>query len=310
MVTDVDGCLLDHRTFRAGPARRVLRRLRRLGVPVVLCTSKTRAELRALRQELEGPHLAIVEDGAGILVPAEIARALRPPAARRVREGWVVPLAPGYAAIRRAFAALRRRTSGAAVGFGDLSASEVAAASGLMRAAARRAKRREFDEPFFFLRDATRHARGLARFAARRRLRVTRGGRFWHLHGPTDKGRATRLARELLQRAHGTLFIIALGDSPLDAPMLREADLPIIVPRPDGSADPTLRRRLREARVAPAPGPAGWAKAVTRAVRELRQSLARTAAREFHAIRRRRRRAPGVARPGPARPARRRSPAP
>lgn len=270
MVTDLDGCLLDHRTYRVGPARRVLRRLRRLGVPVVLCTSKTRAELRALRRELGGPHLAIVEDGAGILVPSGIAPALRLPAARRVREGRLVPLAPGYAAIRGAFAALRRRTKGAAVGFGDLSAIEVAAASGLSPPAAQRAKRREFDEPFFFLRDAARHARGLARFVARRRLQVTRGGRFWHLHGPTDKGRATRLAREILERTHGAFLIIALGDSPLDAPMLREADLPIIVPRSDGSADPTLRRLLRRARVAPAPGPAGWASAVTRAMRELR----------------------------------------
>jgi mannosyl-3-phosphoglycerate phosphatase len=63
--------------------------------------------------------------------------------------------------------------------------------------------------------------------------------------------------------------MIALGDSPLDAPMLREADLAIIIPRPGGSADPVLRRRLRRARVASAPGPAGWAKAVTRAMREL-----------------------------------------
>lgn len=239
-------------------------------MPVVLCTSKTRAELRALRRELGGPHIAIVEDGAGILVPPGIAPALRLPGARRVRDGRLVRLAPAYATIRRAVAALRRATGGAAVGFGDMTVAEVAAATGLSPSAARLARRREFDEPFFFLRDVARHARGLARFAARRRLRVTRGGRLWHLHGRTDKGRATRLARELLERVHGALAIIALGDSPLDAPMLREADLPIIVPRPDGSADPELRRRLRRARVAPAPGPAGWAKAVTRAMQELR----------------------------------------
>jgi mannosyl-3-phosphoglycerate phosphatase family protein len=279
VVTDVDGCLLDHRTYRAGPARRVLRRLRRLGVPVVLCTSKTRVELRALRRELDGPHLAIVEDGAGILVPAEIARALRLPAARRVRDGRLVPLAPAYGTIRRVFAALRRATGGAVVGFGDLTVAGVAAATGLPLSAARRARRREFDEPFLFVSDERLHARRVPRYAARHGLVVTRGGRFWHLHGPTDKGRATRIARELLQRAHGALFIIALGDSPLDAPMLREADMPIIVPRPDGSADPALRRRLPRARVAPAPGPAGWAQAVTRAVRELRHSLGRTTAR-------------------------------
>jgi mannosyl-3-phosphoglycerate phosphatase len=237
-------------------------------VSVVLCTSKTRAELRALRRELEGPHVAIVEDGAGIFVPPGIAPGLRLPAARRVRDGRLVRLAPGYASIRRAFATLRRATGGAVLGFGDMTVAQVAAATGLSPGAARRARRREFDEPFVFVSDA-RLQRRVARQAERHGLVVTRGGRFWHLHGPTDKGRATRVARDLLPRANGGLFMIALGDSPLDAPMLREADLPIIIPRPGGSADPVLRRRLPRARVASAPGPAGWAKAVTRAMREL-----------------------------------------
>lgn len=239
-------------------------------MPVILCTSKTRAELRALRRELEGPHLAIVEDGAAIVVPATVTPALRLPAARRVREGRLIPLAPGYAKVRRVFAALRRGSGGRAVGFGDMTVAEVAALTGLSPRAARLARRREFDEPFVLAAGQGSNARRATRLAARRGLVVTRGGRFWHLHGPTDKGRATRLVRELLQRAHGALVIIGLGDSPLDAPMLRQADLPIIVPRPGGSADPVLRRLVRRAPVAPAPGPAGWSRAVTRALRELR----------------------------------------
>lgn len=269
MVTDVDGCLLDHGSYRAGPARPVLRRLRRLRVPVVLCTSKTRLELRALRRELTGPHLAIVEDGAGILIPPGIAPTLRLPSARRVRDGRLIPLAPEYARIRRVFAALRRAIGGAVIGFGDMTAAEVGRATGLAPRAARLARRREFDEPFLFVSDGRRHARAIARHAERHGLVVTRGGRFWHLHGPTDKGRATRHALELLQRVHGVLAVIALGDSPLDAPMLREADVPIIIPGPGGSADPQLRRRIPRARVALATGPAGWARAVTRALREL-----------------------------------------
>jgi mannosyl-3-phosphoglycerate phosphatase len=269
VVSDVDGCLLDHYTYRAGRARPVLRRLRRLGVPVVLCTSKTRAELRALWRELEGPHLAIVEDGAGILVPPGIATGLRLRSARRVRDGRLIPLAPAYARVRRVFASFRRATGGAVVGLGDMTVAEVGKATGLAPRAARLVRRREFDEPFVFVSGERRQARDVARHAARRGLVVTRGGRFWHLHGATDKGRATRLARRLLQQVHGTLTLVALGDSPLDAPMLREADLPIIIPRPGGSPDPVLRRRIRRARVAAAPGPAGWATAVTRALREL-----------------------------------------
>lgn len=268
MVTDLDGCLLDHHSYRAGPARPVVRRLDQLGVPLVLCTSKTRAELRELQPELGGPRIAIVEDGAGILVPSGVAPALHLPGARRVRDGRLIRLAPGYAKVRRAFAALGREIGGVVSGFGDLTVAQVATVTGLSPRAARLARRREFDEPFLFRSLERRHARRAARLAAGLGMVLTRGGRLWHLHGPTDKGRATRLVRALLQRIHGPLFIIALGDSPLDAPMLRAADLPIIVPRPDGSIDPGLRRLLRHARTAPGPGPVGWATAVVRALRE------------------------------------------
>ena len=270
IVTDLDGCLLDHHTYRPGPARGVLRRLARLHVPVVLSTSKTRAELGPLGPRLGGPYLSIVEDGAGLFVPSGVLGRTRLAGARRVRGGRLVPLATSYGDVRRAFAALRRETGGAAVGFGDLRARDIAALTGLPLAAARRAKRREFDEPFCFAHDAARHARALPRFARRHRLQVARGGRFWHLHGRSDKGRATRLVRELLERGHGPITLIALGDSALDAAMLRAADIPIVVPRPGGRADPALRRAVPGARVAPAPGPAGWGRAVTRALAERR----------------------------------------
>jgi hypothetical protein len=43
VFTDLDGTLLDHATYSFGPARPALDALAAAGVPVVLCTSKTRA---------------------------------------------------------------------------------------------------------------------------------------------------------------------------------------------------------------------------------------------------------------------------
>lgn len=269
VITDLDGCLLDAHTYDIGPARAALRLLRRRGVPLVLCTSKTLAEVRALFRTLGGLHLSVVEDGGGLFVPAGLAPTVRLGAARRRRDGRLVPLAVSYPAVRRAFALLRRRTRGAVRGFGDCSVQEVAALTGLAPAAAGRARRREFDEPFVFEREESRFRDLVRRTAAARGMEVTRGGRFYHLHGRTDKGRATRLARLILEQLHGPVVLVALGDSALDAPMLIEAELPVIVPRPDGRADPALRRRVPGARMAPAPGPAGWACAVTTALRRL-----------------------------------------
>lgn len=266
VVTDLDGCLLDHRTYRAGPARRVLRGLRQRGVPVVLSTSKTRAELAALTRELGGRYPAIIEDGGGIFVPAGAMSRAHLAGARRTRDGRLISLAPGYATIRRAFTSLNQWSGGGAVGFGDMTAAEVARATGLSVADARRARRREFDEPFHFPGAAARNARTFANLIDARRFRISRGGRFWHMHGRTDKGHAMRLVRRILERVHGPLAIVALGDSALDAPMLREAELPIIIPHSRGAPDAALRRLVRRARIAPAPGPSGWARAVRQAL--------------------------------------------
>ena len=269
VITDLDGCLLDARSFSFAPARRTLRRLRRRAVPLVLCTSKTRAEVRALFAALGSRHLAIVEDGAAILVPPGVAPRVLLPGARRTGDGRLLALAAPYPVIRKVFRVVQRRTHGAAVGLGDLSHAAFAARTGLPPAAARRAAQREFDEPFLFLAQESRWA-DVARGTARRLgLVVTRGGRFYHLHGATDKGRAVGRVRAILEACFGPLTVVALGDSPLDAAFLAKAEMPIIVPRPDGRPDPALRRRVPRARIAPAPGPAGWASAVETVLREV-----------------------------------------
>jgi predicted mannosyl-3-phosphoglycerate phosphatase (HAD superfamily) len=51
---------------------------------------------------------------------------------------------------------------------------------------------------------------------------------------------------------------LGFGDAPNDLPLLQAVDEPVIVPRPDGTPHPDLVTALPHARVAPAPGPAGW----------------------------------------------------
>jgi mannosyl-3-phosphoglycerate phosphatase len=126
--------------------------------------------------------------------------------------------------------------------------------------------RAEMDEPFLVDGDLDRNGDGdlaeLLAPARRRRLRVSRGGRFFHPTGATDKGRALRVLLGQLA-AEGRLFrTLGLGDAPNDLPLLEAVDEAVLVPRPDGRVDEDLRRALPGARVAPSPGPAGWNAAV------------------------------------------------
>ena len=65
VLSDLDGTLLDHTTYAFDAARAALERLRDARVPLVLCTSKTRAEVEPICAALPNAHPFIVENGGG-----------------------------------------------------------------------------------------------------------------------------------------------------------------------------------------------------------------------------------------------------
>lgn len=252
VFADLDGTLLDADTYSPEGLQLALAALARRGVRLVACTSKTAAELKALapRLGLEAP--GVVENGAAIVWRFDAG-------------GSVEPLSAGYAAIREAFADLRASLGLPLVGFGDVDAAEVAHRSGLSVAEAERARARTGDEPFWAERalapaewarlDAEARARGVV---------LSRGGRFGHLHGRTDKGTA---ARRILERLEDVARTAALGDSANDASLLLIAGERFAVRRPDGTVDPVLAA-LPGVRVMRSPGPAGAREAIEILLRE------------------------------------------
>ena len=68
VFSDLDGTLLDHATYSFEPARPALDRLRNLGIPLILTTSKTAAEVAGLHAALLGCEQAVADgEGAGLV---------------------------------------------------------------------------------------------------------------------------------------------------------------------------------------------------------------------------------------------------
>jgi len=257
VVTDLDGCLLDERTYRYDAALPALRALAERAVPLVLCSSKTRAEMLPLARALPATGPFIVENGGAIVVPGGHLPRL---AGRRDSDGYRhVVLGTGREALVRVLAEMAEAAGARVRGFSSMSVADLVALTGLDPEVAAQALRREYDEPFVL---ESGEEKRLARGAAARGLRLTTGGRFHHLLGPVDKGRALQRLMALYA-AEGLRFSsVALGDSPNDLTMLQAADRPIVVPRPVGRPHPVLAAALPAAEVAPEPGPAGWNSAV------------------------------------------------
>ena len=257
VFSDLDGTLLDARTYRFDAAQPALETLRTRGVPLVLCSSKTRREIEVYRERLGNHDPFIFENGGGICVP----EGLFPfPIEGEVADGCrVIPLGTPYPILRSALASLRQELGVAATGFGDLTAVGVAELTGLPLMEADLARRREFDETFVF--DDPRELREteFLRAIEARGLHWTRG-RYFHILGDNDKGRAARMLTEFYRRGQPDLRSIGLGDSINDLPLLEAVDIPVLVQREDGSYVGGVQSpRLV---LADGVGPTGWNRAI------------------------------------------------
>lgn len=252
VFTDLDGTLLDHDTYSWAAARRALERLRRLHVPWMMVTSKTRAEVELWRGVIGNEHPFIVENGGAAFLP--VGYWSRPIPGSRRRDSydvleWGTPYEDLVASLQVAAQASQCRVRG----FHDMTVEEVAALCQMPLEQAALAKRREYDEPFVIL-DPDRAGTLVAAMEGQGR-QWTRGGRFWHILGANDKALAVQEVTALFEEAHGPVTTIGLGDGLNDVPFLRIVSAPVLI-RSAHCAE--LQASVPHGLLTDRPGPAGW----------------------------------------------------
>lgn len=124
------------------------------------------------------------------------------------------------------------------------------------------ARRREYDEPFEILGPG---ADQLLEGIERRNKRWTRGGRFYHILGASNKAHCVRLLIDLFRRAYGEITTAGLGDGLNDAGFLEAVDIPIVMKSPDSAQ---LLADVPRARLSDFPGSKGWNRAVLEILQE------------------------------------------
>jgi mannosyl-3-phosphoglycerate phosphatase len=230
IFTDLDGTLLDDQTYDLQPALPAIERIRSWGIPLILTSSKTRAEIVVYWNNLSLESPFIVENGGALYFPA----AFPLPAQysyERMDEYHVVligrPLAELYEKIQGMKGQFGFRC------FSEMSVEEIAAVTGLNPEQARLASRREFDEPVLL--EGTFDERELVcKKAIELGLDCVHGGRFIHLFLGGNKGRAVEIVLDIYRQLRGPVFSIGLGDAPNDVPMLKVVDRAVLMQDPDG----------------------------------------------------------------------------
>ncbi len=261
IITDLDGTLLHPRTYSYEPAADALALIKKLSIPLILSSSKTRAEILLYRELLGNRDPFISENGGGIFIPIGYF-----PFSTGVGDldGYsIITTGRPYDEIRGVFKEIRNNSGIQATGFGDMAPEEIAGLTGLGIVEARLSKAREFDEPFIIdARDAGRTGEFLEAIEASG-LRWTLG-RFYHILGDNDKGRAAEVLKGFFQRTLGNVKTIGLGDGLNDVPLLSTVDYPVLVQNADGGYNEKVRTdgRIKGLIQADGIGPAGWNKAI------------------------------------------------
>eukprot|EP00929_Paragymnodinium_shiwhaense_P063493 TRINITY_DN3170_c1_g2_i1.p1 TRINITY_DN3170_c1_g2~~TRINITY_DN3170_c1_g2_i1.p1 ORF type:complete len:906 (+),score=297.41 TRINITY_DN3170_c1_g2_i1:74-2719(+) len=290
IVTDLDGTLLDAKTYSPDIAKPCVARALSMDVAVVACSSKTMAEQIPLRKELRlESEPFIVENGSALIAPegyftsAHIGHAM-------VNCGFKVQikklkrddlpftyealvLGTEAAEIRKALEDVKKIVPclSEIKTFADLHLNELAELTGLSKEAAGRARSRDYSATISTPLDENMKVE-LSKELKKKGLTYACGGRF---HTVTangmDKGTAVQLLKSLLQAKLENVHIVGLGDAENDRTMLEAVDEPYLVKRPDGShseaADP-MKRCIRVNSV----GPYGWLDAVGGALDKLEGS--------------------------------------
>jgi len=241
VFTDLDGTLLDAESYSYEPARDALKEISTLQIPLVMISSKTKSEIESVRRNLGNRHPFVSENGGGIFVP-EGYFPFPVPYAGRIGNYLVVESEIPYARLTEFLDRIIREDTLPIRGFHSLS----------------------YDEPFLFDGDEAQWNQ-LEKLVESDGLVLTRGGRFNHLSGPTDKGTAAGILIDCYRHQYPDALIVGLGDAVNDLPFLRMVDYPVLIQRPDGTYEPGID--IPELYHAPQPGPAGWNSAVLELIR-------------------------------------------
>ena len=262
IFTDLDGTFLDYDTHSFSALEHLLIRLRELDVPLIFCTSKTRAEIETLRQKCHNPHPFISGNGGGVFIPKGYFPF--PIEGGISQDGYeVIRLGASYVELVEALREASATTKVPVRCFNDMTIEEVALKCNFSEKEARFAKQREFDEPFYLLSKEAEAEKRLCEAIRELGYHCTRGTRFFHILGKSDKGKAVNLLISFFGRIKSPLITISLGDSLNDLPMLRETDYAVLVQKSNGGYDEEVLKAMPDITLAPAPGPQGWAYALS-----------------------------------------------
>ena len=267
VYSDLDGSLLNHDDYNYEAAKPLIAHLERDRVPLILNTSKTRAELLSLRKALDNHHPFITENGAAVFIPAGYFEH-QPEGVFLQDHYWVKAFVEPRAQWQAVLHRLSPDIRAAYESFSYKGVEGIMRATGLSNVQASLASQREYGEPLEWC-SGEELKRQLIAAVTAAGGNVLEGGRFMHISGHCNKGDAMLWLSEQYAKANQqqTPINIAIGDSSNDIAMLNIADHAVVVKSPS-KPYPTLKPSAK-AVYTEAIAPEGWVEGLSTVLNSL-----------------------------------------
>lgn len=222
IFTDLDGTLLDSHTYDWQPAAPWLYRLRERNIPLILCSSKTAAEMLHLQQTLGLQGLPLIAEN-GAVVQLDAHWQTQPHYPRRIN-------GISHSEIHIVLNSLREKMHFKFTTFDDVDEQTIVDWTGLNRTQAALTRLHEASVSLIW-RDSDERMTLFADQLEQMGLQFVHGARFWHvLDASVGKDQAANeliaIYHQLWQKRPATL---GLGDGPNDAPLLDVMDYAVVV---------------------------------------------------------------------------------
>jgi mannosyl-3-phosphoglycerate phosphatase len=260
VVTDIDGSLLEPGTQAVPDEQAALDFLAARGIPLVINSSRTRAEIERLHQTLQMLTPFISEHGSALFVPHGCVPFV-PPRAKPAVGGNVIEFSRRYHEVLDTLQETSRELGVEIVSFAELTIEEVARELGVPTVEAQLAKLREYTELFRIVdeKDSTRSH--LFKVLRRRGLRCWRTGRHQLVTATPDRAESLRILKAIWKQAWGVPLVVGFGDSEDDVGWLRHVDVAVVVQGEHAGVSRVLAK-LPTAHVTRSPGRQGWSEAI------------------------------------------------
>ncbi len=259
IFTDLDGTLIDLYDQNFEAALPSLNLLKKKQIPLIFCSAKTRAEQEYLRKLLSIKDPFIVENGGAIFIPSTYFD-FDFSYSKEINNYKVIELGISYLRIREKIRKIKNRVGVDVVGFGDLSEEEISKITGLSKEASSLAKKREYDETLILDDLNQEELRLFLKEVEKESLKWTFGGRFYHVHGNNDKGKAVEILKSLyIKKYKQKPLFVALGDTKNDIPMFKKVDIGFLIQKKDNSWEKIELPHIQRVNGI---GPVGWNQAI------------------------------------------------